>query len=546
MAARKPISVNLRDLQRVLNEGKPEMPRFSSAVTGNNEEEEQNNASFGPTRYKSSNSRWANEVDEEDFDTRRRGDGPDDKPEPDFSTVRNTDNEFVRLDSRGHASGRNATHDDTERKPEDDVWRNPSSQTRNETSEEEDIWRRPSSNRNADKPKQDEEDNMFNRAGLQRGNSGKKLYVPPSKKFDSAFGDAEGSSEPTTSRFSCLDSGFEMRHSTSSNFESSRTKEIFSMHRRDSESREFNSNYGREAFRDLNRENSRSSSFFGDQQRSGLYVPAYKRGQTQQVTPTPRNSTVHDIFLKAAKITETKVNDDKKLAKPEPRKEPLEKQMSQAELVLKQKREAILRYNRMYEVNHETLQNVESAVNTLINGGHVDIQVVVPEDQEELVPAVLACLIAAKACETCKGMEDVLNKFRKIAPLVITLCERREDDITANLLTEIAKFICEWKLPAISESVYLIEAVFDALLQCDVIKRDAAIQWLEDVPGEVPDRINVILQLLPWKKWLLGETLETVPNASDQESEEEEEEEEDIDIEALVPKPVRISKPMMY
>lgn len=51
------------------------------------------------------------------------------------------------------------------------------------------------------------------------------------------------------------------------------------------------------------------------------------------------------------------------------------------------------------------------------------------------------------------------------------------------------------------------------------------------------------MQLLPWKRWLLGESLQAPALQSEQESDESE---EDIDIEALVPKPIRLSKTMMY
>ncbi|ORM42234.1 Uncharacterized protein BXIN_1501 [Babesia sp. Xinjiang] len=557
MAGKKPISVNLRDLQRVLNEGKPEMPRFSSGVTGN--EEETQSTSFGTERYKSGTSRWANEGDDDDddFDNRGARDGYDEKPEPDFSTVRSTDNQFVRSDSRGQSGGRNGPADDAERKPDEDVWRNTTMQPITEETEvDDDVWRRPVTNTNSersprrgpetprreDRSTRDVDDNdMFNRATLQRENTGKKLYVPPSKKNErNAFNMGDGASQ-MSSRFSCLENDSEPRYQNSTTFESSRTKEIFAMHRRDSESREFGNQYGRDAFRD-NRENSRSN-FFGDSQKSGVFVPSYKRTQTQQQTTTPKNSTVKDIFLKAAAIADNKNEDKKKVEKTEQKKDTLTKQPSQAEIQVQQKKDAIVRHNRMYHVNHDVIKQVEDAVNTLINGGQLDVLQVVPEDEEELVPAVVTCLIVSKHCETCETMEDVKNKFKTVAPLLINLCERHEDDIEAVLLTEVAKFMCEWKLPAISESIYLIEAVFDALVQCEVISRDTAIQWLENLPEDVPDRINVILQLLSWKKWLLGESLEAAAEGSEQESEEEE---EDIDIEALVPKPVRISKPMLY
>eukprot|EP00371_Babesia_bovis_P002579 XP_001611226.1 hypothetical protein [Babesia bovis T2Bo] len=498
MANRKPISVNLRDLQRILNEGKPEMPRFSSGVAGNNEEddERQQNASFGPTRNKSGSTRWANEAVEDDFDPMGSKETPNDKPEPDFSTVRNTDNEFARSDSKGRSGSRNSRQEEHERKPEDDVWRNTNAITIQEDSAEDDFWRRPSSNISSDKSRRDdwtakEDDDMFNRATLQRENSGKKLYVPPSRKFDNAFG-SDNSSEPTTSRFSCLDTGYDMRSTGSSNYESSRAKEVFSMQRRDSDSKDYGSHYSNDAFKDLNRENSRSS-IFKEQHKPGAYVPINRRTQAQTTTITPRNSTVHDIFLKAAKITESRPAEDKK--KVEAVKDVQQKPLSQAELLVQQKRQAILRHNRMYEFKMETIQQVETSVKNIIQGVDVDLDTIVPEDEEELVPAVVACLVTAKACEECNNMEQVKNMFNKVAPLLSILRERSEHDITGPLLTEMAKIICEWKLPAISTSVYLIEAVFDALVQTKVVTTDTAIQWIEDVPSEVPDRINVILQV---------------------------------------------------
>ncbi|CDR96324.1 hypothetical protein, conserved [Babesia bigemina] len=582
MAAKKPISVNLRDLQRVLNEGKPEMPRFSGGATGEDDDEQQG-SSFGVNRHKSGPVRWANEDDDDDFDERA---ARDDRPEPDFSTVRSTENQFSRSDSQTYAGGRGSSPDG-ERKPEDDVWRSGARQTTPEPVEEDDVWRRPSSGRTADGQSGDskrdggmanDEDDMFNRSAMQRETRGKKLYVPPSKKYESTsfnFGDGGSGGK---SRFSCLDTGYE-RSYTTSNVESNKAWEAFSMQRRDSETRESGGYNGRDAFKDLNKENSRSS-FFGEQQKSGAYVPAYRRAQTQKAVWTPKNSSVQDIFIKAAGLTETKAAEDKKKpTKPEPQKEAREQQQPQPDAQVQQMREAVLRHNRMYEANHETIKRVVDAAKTLLSGGAMDIQQVVPEDEEELVPAVVACLVAAKACETSSDLKDVHDKFRAVAGLVIELCERREENIEGKLLTEVTKFICAWKLPAIGESLYLLEAVFDALLHCKVVTPKVALQWLENIPDDVPDRVGVIiqaavckhggkgvcnsillhgsphdkraliyLQLLPWKKWLLGEALEAGAGASAHESDgdDEEEEEEDIDIEALVPKPVRISKTVAF
>ncbi|GBE63074.1 eIF4-gamma eIF5 eIF2b-epsilon carboxy-terminal domain-containing protein, putative [Babesia ovata] len=551
MAAKKPISVNLRDLQRVLNEGKPEMPRFSSGAIGE-EEDEQQGSSFGVNRQKSGPVRWANEDDDDDYDERA---ARDDKPEPDFSTVRSTENQFSRSEQQSYAGGRSSSPDG-EGGPDDDVWRSGARQTAPDPVEEDDVWRRPSTGGAEDGRSGDfkrdggmanDEDDMFNRSSMQRDSRGKKLYVPPSKKYEStAFNAGEGSSGGN-SRFSCLDTGYE-RSYTTSNAESNKAWEAFSMQRRDSETRESGGYNGRDAFRDLNKENSRSA-FFGDQQKSGVYVPAYRRAQTQKSTWAPKNSSVQDIFIKAAGLTETKAAEEKKKpTKPEPQKVQ-EQQQPQPDPQVQQMREAVLRHNRMYEANHETIKNVVDAAKTLISGGAKDIQQLVPEDEEELVPAVVACLVAAKACETCSTLEEVHDKFGAVAPLVVELCERREENIEGKLLTEVTKFICAWKLPAIGESLYLLEAVFDALLHCKVVTPTAALQWLENIPDDVPDRVSVIIQLLPWKKWLLGETLEAGPAASAHESEgddEDEEEEEDIDIEALVPKPVRISKTMPF
>ncbi|GIX62061.1 eIF4-gamma eIF5 eIF2b-epsilon carboxy-terminal domain-containing protein, putative [Babesia caballi] len=508
MAARKPISVNLRDLQRVLNEGKPEMPRFSGGAEGEKDDDQAN--AFGEGRYRSSKSRWANENDDDEFDARGGREAREEKPEPDFSTVRSTNNEFSRLDTGVSSGGRSAPADDFERKPDDDVWRCANVQATKDEPEEDDVWRRPSggnvsrssrqdqaSNKREEESKDGDSDNMFSRSATQRESGGKKLYVPPSKKFDSvgvSSGPSEAASGGTSSRFSCLDDGYERAPSQSNNFESSRAREVFSMQRRDQEgSREYGSHNGREAFRDLNKENSRTS-YFGEQQKSGVYVPSYRRSQTHGSTVTSKNSSVHDIFLKAAGITESKAPEERrKVVKTEPQKEA--PAQPQPDPQIQQKREAILRHNRMYEANTDTLKKVETAVNTLIGGGEADVQVVVPENEEELVPAVVACLVAAKACEKCSTMQAVQDIFYRVAPLVIELCGRREESIEGKLLTEVSKFICQWKLPAIADSVYLIEAVFDALLHCKVVTRKGVLQWLDNLPDDVPDRINVILQV---------------------------------------------------
>ncbi|KAK1933000.1 hypothetical protein X943_001790 [Babesia divergens] len=547
MATRKPISINLRDLQRVLNEGKPELPRYSSGAVDDNVEGT-TQTTFGANRYKSADSRWANEVDDDDFDVKNPREERAERPEQDFSTVRSTANEFKRSETTSRSTGRGTSDLDFERKTDDDVWRSTGNRTNADETADDEVWRRSGRNKDsgtsagqdAGQSKQGDrfgreldDDEMFNRSTMRSDTQSRKLYVPPSKKNDGGAGSYSARNE----RFSCLEEPYERRNSNSTGYESNRAREVFSMQRREPDSqRDF---YGGQQTRESYRGNTKSS-LFGDSQKTGIYVPSFKRSQTYHPGHMSKPTNVHDIILKAAAMSEQKSKEEnKKQTEPEPPKT----QQSQVDLQLQQKREAVIRHNRMYEVNQETLKNLEDAVQSLLKGDHVNTNDLIPEDEQELVPAVVACILACKACESCSTMQDVHDKFSTVAPLLKALCERCEDPIEEKLLTEVAKIICHWKLPALSESVYLIEAVFDALLHCGIVTRNIVLHWLEHTADEVPDRINLILQLLPWKRWLLGESLQAPALQSEQESDESE---EDIDIEALVPKPIRLSKTMMY
>lgn len=549
MANRKPISVNLRDLQRVLNEGKPELPRFSRAA------EEEGEEDAGPTTYRAprtrpTDSRWFNENDEDDEDTRDRRGDREELPEPDFSTVRTTANEFKRISTENQSLGRFNTGESPSRAEDDDVWRSSRVTSNREPSPEDDVWRRPAGNRekgvsdsNDTAPvrktesfgRDVDDDDMFRRSNNQTEISAKKLYVPPTRRNETG-GDFAARSD----RFSCLEESYERRGSSSIFNETSRAREVFSMQRREAESqRDYHA--AREAFSSNNRERDHTRNVhFQEPRKTGLFVPSYRRTQTAPSANNVKPASVHDIFLKAAGIAEKSEPEQKK---PQPESESPKATQNTAELQMKQKTEAILRHNRIYSVNPDTLKNLEAPILSMLKGQNVAVVGLVPEDEEELVPAVLTCLLACKACENCSSMQEVKTVFDKVSPLLKELCKRAEEPIEEKLLTEVAKIMNHWKLPALSDSVYLIEAVFDALLQCGVVTKKSVLHWLEDTAEEVPDRVSVILQLLTWKKWLLGESLQAPEEPSETESEESE---EDIDIEALVPKPIQLTKTMMY
>lgn len=397
--------------------------------------------------------------------------------------------------------GRGNSGHDSERKTHDDVWRSSTNRTNTDVSPDDDVWRGSgrtkdsgtSVGQDSGQSKQGDrfgreldDDDMFNRAAMRTDTQSRKLYVPPSKKHD---GDG-GSTSARNDRFSCFEEQYERRNSNSNSYESSRAKEVFSMQRREPDSQRdfFGSQQTRESYRDNTR-----SNLFGDSQKTGVYVPSFKRAQTYHPMQKSKPTNVHDLILKAAGMSEQKTKEDKK-KQPESSDSP-KTQQPQADLQLQQKREAVLRHNRKYEVNQETLKNLEDVVQSLLNGDNVKTDELIPEDEEELVPAVVTCIMACKACEDCSTIQDVHDKFSRVAPLLKALCERCEETIEDKLLTEVAKIICHWKLPALSESVYLIEAVFDALLHCGVVTRKIVLHWLENTADEVPDRINLILHV---------------------------------------------------
>ncbi|EKX73187.1 conserved hypothetical protein [Theileria equi strain WA] len=529
MGTRKNISVNLRDLQRVMS-SEPENPP-APAVDAKTK--------FGAVKtfeYNLSTSRWGNEENDDDFD-----DFIVDKTEQESgaslersSLSSNSSNRRLRsTPSLANKTPSPATL--TKEQPKTtESWRSTTL-----SADSTDSWR---STKNRDTNTYDAS-SAFNKDGPRTNRDfdfSRETFRQSDRRqsrFRSDFS-RNNDTAPSNNRFSCLDddSGtanlqtyytLEPPKSRGSGFSGTESPTHGSFSRSEVSSRssiQTDSKFGTK--------NEVKTTGAESKPKTGLFVPSYKRNQKQE-------DSVEDIFKKAAGITELSVN----TPDPEKVKKDLNEQHKQ---VLLSKRNEIIKHNRLFQCSPENVKAIESLVDLLLGGKAVEDFADVlgeSEDLHSIVPFVVTCLVVSKNCESCTTLSQVHEKFEKVSKWLLFLLENNDDTYPTKLLTEIAKFLNQWEFPALSNSLYLLEAVFDSLYTLKIVSKEDFIQWFERDIDEAPNRLTVLIQTMAWKKWLTGEGLE---ESVAEEGVSDEEDEEDIDIEALVPKPIRLTKGMKY
>ncbi|KAK2195918.1 Armadillo-type fold [Babesia duncani] len=506
MSSRKPISVNLRDLQRVLGTEGSELPTHSGESGRNETTEPQKKAfAFGNFDNKFANKRWGLEEEEDDDDDFLDIHAPKEKaPEPDFSILRREPSSTLN----------------TRQTSEPQKWVPPSQERRREAME------------NARSGQ--------NRSGMGSSNNTTSIndsnWRQPQGSSQSAFRSSRNNNDHDAD-VSWRSGPQEERQSSSSAFQgSSRFNCLEEPRERRDGGRmgSFRDNFGSrepmpEAFRDSDASSRNRDRDYGN--RSPL---ARRRNQQHH-----QSSTVEEIFKKAAGISQVQMSEKKKETGAPVVVDPQ----------ILEKREMILKHNRMFKCSNETVEAIQEHVTSLLDGGkecEVADLLHDEQDSESLVPAIITCLVTAKRCQSCKTMQDVYNLFSMVAPLITELLESAP--YPKALLTELVKIVQVWRFPAISKDTYLVEAIFDALLKLGIVNQSDFLEWLDKDVDEITDRTTVIIQLMTWKKWLMGESMQEAGlvngDASENQDEEEEEEEEeddddDEDIEALVPKSIR-------
>ncbi|UKK01042.2 hypothetical protein MACK_001855 [Theileria orientalis] len=526
MGTRKHISVNLRDLQRVMNKEEDELPNTKTETK----------SKFGATKnfeYKLSNNRWENEDYDDDFDL------PAEKlVEPDFSTLRDPEPKPV-VERKQPA----VKVDDSSL---DDNWRSQDFGTNDDTS---DAWRtvKPkedqknhSSNfRNSFPPSKNKDQELTREA---KNEEPKKLYVPRFKR--------ESVEKPENDRFSCLEDPRDDNSPIRAN--SLKDSGPFSRNENDRKEDRPRDDWG---FIEKNEERPRNDRFredrykeddkskksvFSTEVRSslidekktkealkkGLFVPSYRRNLKKE-------ETVEDIFIKAAGLTE---KFDQELKS--------KKEVGEADKPKKEaKKNEVINHNNLFKCSTETVSLVEEYVLSQLTAPDDDSHNTrsgFPEFDEEgsIVPAIVTCVIVLKSCERCTTLQEVHAMFKNVQKWLLHTTQNHD---TRVLLTELAKSTHHWGYPSLSTSVYLIEALFDSLYTLGVVNKSVFLQWFERDVDEIPDRVTLLIQLMDWKKWLSGENLEELVEESESESEED-----DSDIEANVPKPIRLTKGVKF
>ncbi|BAM40880.1 conserved hypothetical protein [Theileria orientalis strain Shintoku] len=532
MGTRKHISVNLRDLQRVMNKEEDELPNTNTETK----------SKFGATKnfeYKLSNNRWENEDYDDDFDL------PAEKLiEPDFSTLRDPEPKPVVERKQPVVKVDDSSLDDN--------WRSQESVIENETS---DAWR-------IAKPKEDQKNHSSNFRNSfiasknkdqeltreAKNEEPKKLYVPRFRR--------EAAEKPENDRFSCLEDPRDDNSPIRAN--SLKDSGPFSRNENDRKEDRPRDDWGfiekieerprNDRFREdkYKEEDKSKRSIFSTEVRTivtdekktkeaikkGLFVPSYRRNLKKE-------ETVEDIFIKAAGLTETN-----KQTKKFDQELKLKRDVGEADKPKKEvKKNEVVNHNKLFKCSTETVSLVEEYVLSQLTVQDEDSRNTrsgFPEFDEEgsIVPAIVTCVIVLKSCEGCTTLQEVQAMFKNVQKWLLHTTQNHD---TRVLLTELAKSTHHWGYPSLSTSVYLIEALFDSLYALGVVNKSDFLQWFESDVDEIPDRVTLLIQLMDWKKWLSGENLEEVVEESESESEDD-----DSDIEANVPKSIRLTKGVKF
>uniref|UniRef100_A0A3B0MU84 W2 domain-containing protein n=1 Tax=Theileria annulata TaxID=5874 RepID=A0A3B0MU84_THEAN len=514
MGTRKHISVNLRDLQRVMNEEEDDPPNFSSEKPNK----------FGAAKtfeYKLSSNRWENEDNDDDFEL--PGMERKSASEVDFTNIRQIAKPNVEAKPTTSYTPPN------ESVTVDDNWR---SKELPKVNESPDCWRSLGPTEST-KTISDDFRNMFN-----RGKPNKDYEFTREKRDISPL---------KNDRFSCFDEPRDhqspIRGSSYRDYDgfskfdydrrNARTPPKADRPRDDWDFPEKTRN-DRTNDDDRNRkstfvtESPPSEDKTGNEgQKKGLFVPSYRRSAKKE-------ETVEDIFMKAAGITPETEKQKKEVSETEKAKKEI-----QDNQILQSKRNEVAKHNKLFKCSPETVTLIEEYVLSLLDSEENEE---FPEycESESLVPSLVTCVIVAKNCENCKTLEDVRHKFERVKKWLLYTTQ---DQDTKRLLTELVKSTHHWGYPSLSESVYLVEGVFDSLYLLGIVTRDEFLQWFENDVDEIPDRVTLLIQLMNWKRWLAGEGLDQLPV---EESESGSESEDDSDIEANVPKPIRLTKGVKF
>ncbi|VUC55822.1 conserved protein, unknown function [Plasmodium berghei ANKA] len=255
---------------------------------------------------------------------------------------------------------------------------------------------------------------------------------------------------------------------------------------------------------------------------------------------------VKNIFLEIAEKTENakivEKMDIEEIAKKK-REELYKKQLEKITKI----NEENTKYNNIYKHDINIIKSFYSQIKDKILQNYL-----FTEDDTANICAILKT-------DECNYLESHVPFYVAISVFILSLPQKLEDDIYIKrashlknllfylkqnskienhddyILNDIIKLCDELKYPYLSDETTLLEAIFDCLLFCGIISKDAFIKWFMDDNLDSELKSKAMLQLIYWNNWLKDEINDEEYVEDDPEEHIEEKAAED-DIEKNVPK----------
>ncbi|SCN60333.1 conserved Plasmodium protein, unknown function [Plasmodium chabaudi adami] len=281
--------------------------------------------------------------------------------------------------------------------------------------------------------------------------------------------------------------------------------------------------------------------------KSVITPPISKKDTTILSKQKSAEKNVKNIFLEIAEKTENakivEKMDIEEIAKKK-REELYKKQLEKITKI----NEENTKYNNIYKHDINNIKSFYNQIKDKILQNHL-----FTEDDS-------ANICASLKTDECNYLESHVPFYVTISVFILSLPQKLEDDMYIKrasqlknllfylkqnskienqddyILNDIIKLCDELKYPHLSEETTLLEAVFDCLLFCGIISKDAFIKWFADDNLDSELKSRAMLQLIYWNNWLKDEVNDVEYVEDEPEEHIEEKVVEEDDIEKNVPK----------
>ncbi|CDU18074.1 conserved Plasmodium protein, unknown function [Plasmodium yoelii] len=281
--------------------------------------------------------------------------------------------------------------------------------------------------------------------------------------------------------------------------------------------------------------------------KSVITTPGSKKDATILNKHKSGEKNVKNIFLEIAEKTENakivEKMDIEEIAKKK-REELYKKQLEKITKI----NEENTKYNNIYKHDINIIKSFYNQIKDKILQNDL-----FTEDDTVNICAILKT-------DECNYLESHVPFYVAISVFILSLPQKLEDDIYIKrashlknllfylkqnskienhddyILNDIIKLCDELKYPHLSDETTLLEAIFDCLLFCGIISKDAFIKWFMDDNLDSELKSRAMLQLIYWSNWLKDEMNEEEYVEEDPEEQIEEKTVEEDDIEKNVPK----------